>query len=64
MCIRDSPVASVSGRIIPSNDFYDYEAKYISNQSELKIPSGSEAEEEIRKDVYKRQLGGEGKRKN
>ena len=46
---NDDPVASVSGRIIPSNDFYDYEAKYISNQSELKIPSGSEAEEEIRK---------------
>ena len=31
--------ASVLGEIAPSNEFYDYEAKYISNSSKLYIPA-------------------------
>lgn len=33
------PIASVPGEIVPSNDFYDYEAKYISGTSGLLIPA-------------------------
>lgn len=33
------PKASVCGEMIPKNEFYDYEAKYIRNDTELKIPS-------------------------
>jgi D-alanine-D-alanine ligase len=36
---NDDPVASVPGEIIPSGDFYSYEAKYIDNQSQLLIPA-------------------------
>jgi D-alanine-D-alanine ligase len=36
---NDSPEASVSGEIVPCNDFYDYSAKYVDNKSELKIPA-------------------------
>lgn len=36
---NDEPIASVVGQIIPSNEFYDYEAKYINNTSELIIPA-------------------------
>ena len=31
--------ASVCGEVLPSNEFYDYDAKYVDGQSELKIPS-------------------------
>lgn len=33
------PKASVPGEIVPSNDFYDYHAKYIDDRSELIIPA-------------------------
>ena len=33
------PVASVVGEIKPCNDFYDYDAKYIDNDSDLLIPA-------------------------
>lgn len=33
------PIASVVGEIAPSNDFYDYEAKYLSGTSDLYIPA-------------------------
>ncbi len=33
------PVASIVGEIAPSNEFYDYEAKYISGSSGLYIPA-------------------------
>jgi len=33
------PVASVPGEVIPGNEFYDYEAKYLDAGSELKIPA-------------------------
>ena len=36
---NDSPEASVPGEIIPVNEFYDYEAKYIKEGSELAIPA-------------------------
>jgi D-alanine-D-alanine ligase len=36
---NDSPEASVPGEIVPVNEFYDYEAKYIKEGSELLIPA-------------------------
>ncbi|MBN2146278.1 MAG: D-alanine--D-alanine ligase [Anaerolineales bacterium] len=36
---NDEPIASVPGEVIPSRDFYSYEAKYIDNASELLIPA-------------------------
>ena len=36
---NDSPVASVVGEIKPKRSFYDYIAKYISDDSELVIPA-------------------------
>src|SRR5436305_3851818 len=36
---NNEPMASVVGEIIPSNEFYDYSAKYISNQSQIVIPA-------------------------
>jgi D-alanine-D-alanine ligase len=36
---NDSPQASVPGEIVPLNEFYDYEAKYIKEGSELIIPA-------------------------
>lgn len=35
---NETPEASVLGEVIPRNEFYDYEAKYITNDSELVIP--------------------------
>lgn len=45
------PQASVVGEIIPSNEFYDYQAKYIDGRSQLLIPAPlpEERAEEIRK---------------
>ena len=36
---NDSPEASVPGEIIPSREFYDYQAKYIDDDSKLLIPA-------------------------
>jgi D-alanine-D-alanine ligase len=36
---NDKPIASVAGEIIPCNEFYDYEAKYVDDDSELIIPA-------------------------
>jgi D-alanine-D-alanine ligase len=36
---NDTPEASVPGEIIPVNEFYDYEAKYIKEGSKLLIPA-------------------------
>lgn len=33
------PIASTIGEIVPSNEFYDYNAKYIDGTSELHIPA-------------------------
>jgi D-alanine-D-alanine ligase len=36
---NDAPIASVAGEIVPGNEFYDYSAKYIDDNSELLIPA-------------------------
>jgi D-alanine-D-alanine ligase len=36
---NDTPVASVLGEIVPSNEFYDYEAKYVDGKSQAFIPA-------------------------
>lgn len=36
---NDSPRASIPGEIIPSNEFYDYDAKYIDGKSIAVIPA-------------------------
>ena len=40
---NDDPEASVPGEIIPSGEFYDYEAKYVSDDSRSVIPAGIDA---------------------
>lgn len=41
---NDEPIASVVGEIVPSNEFYDYNAKYVDNASRLYIPAEIPAE--------------------
>ncbi|MCX2727296.1 D-alanine--D-alanine ligase [Thermomicrobium sp. 4228-Ro] len=36
---NEEPVASIVGEIVPSREFYDYEAKYIDTGSQLLIPA-------------------------
>lgn len=36
---NDNPQASVCGEIVPANEFYDYDAKYVSDNSALHIPA-------------------------
>jgi D-alanine-D-alanine ligase len=36
---NDRPEASVPGEVIPSREFYDYEAKYLDNHSQVIIPA-------------------------
>lgn len=36
---NDNPIASIVGEVRPRRDFYDYVAKYISDDSELLIPA-------------------------
>ncbi len=36
---NDQPEASVPGEVVPVNEFYDYEAKYVKEGSELIIPA-------------------------
>ncbi|MCY4121655.1 MAG: D-alanine--D-alanine ligase, partial [Acidobacteria bacterium] len=36
---NEAPEASVPGEVIPSGDFYDYEAKYLDDRSEIVIPA-------------------------
>lgn len=36
---NDHPEASVAGEILPGREFYDYEAKYLEEGSELRIPA-------------------------
>jgi D-alanine-D-alanine ligase len=38
---NDDADASVAGEIVPSREFYDYEAKYLDGGSELRIPRRS-----------------------
>lgn len=41
---NDEPITSVVGEVVPSNDFYDYRAKYVDNASRLDIPANLPAE--------------------
>ena len=36
---NEEPMASVPGEIIPSNEFYDYDAKYVDGKSTAEIPA-------------------------
>jgi len=47
---NDEPLASVPGEVVPCNEFYDYDAKYVAGTSELHIPARLPAEmlEQIR----------------
>ena len=36
---NDEPVASLVGEIVPAHEFYDYEAKYLEEGSQLLIPA-------------------------
>jgi D-alanine-D-alanine ligase len=36
---NETPIASVAGEIVPCNEFYDYNAKYVDDDSELIIPA-------------------------
>ncbi|WP_040667182.1 D-alanine--D-alanine ligase family protein [Nitrolancea hollandica] len=41
---NDEPQASVVGEILPCHEFYDYEAKYVDDRSQLVIPAEIEPE--------------------
>jgi D-alanine-D-alanine ligase len=36
---NDVPLASVVGEVVPSNEFYDYNAKYLDGKSQIIIPA-------------------------
>ncbi|MFZ5652468.1 MAG: D-alanine--D-alanine ligase [Bacillota bacterium] len=36
---NDDPIASIAGEIVPHNEFYDYESKYVDGLSHLIIPA-------------------------
>lgn len=48
---NDEPKASVAGEVVPSNEFYDYRAKYLDGESSLLIPApvSGEVMDEIRR---------------
>ncbi|HEX6971773.1 MAG TPA: D-alanine--D-alanine ligase family protein [Limnochordia bacterium] len=52
---NDDPIASVPGEVIPSREFYDYEAKYLDTGSQLIIPAplSPQAAERVRSDAVR-----------
>ncbi len=36
---NDQPVASRPGEVVPSNEFYDYDAKYVDGKSQILVPA-------------------------
>lgn len=52
---NEDPIASVVGEVVPCNEFYDYDAKYLANESELHIPARltEEKQEEVRRAAVK-----------
>ena len=42
---NESPVASVAGEVVPAGEFYDYAAKYVSDDSDLIVPADLSAEQ-------------------
>jgi D-alanine-D-alanine ligase len=41
---NDEPIASIVGEIVPSREFYDYEAKYLDDGSQLLAPAPIDAD--------------------
>ena len=39
---NDEPEASVAGEVVPSREFYDYEAKYLDEGSKTIVPADLE----------------------
>ena len=52
---NDEPIASMIGEVVASNEFYDYNAKYLDNKSEVIIPAQipQAVSEEIRRQAIK-----------
>lgn len=52
---NSNPMVSVVGGIVPSEEFYTYEAKYLSGESELQIPAkvSDETQEAVRSAALK-----------
>lgn len=48
---NDDPISSVVGEVVPGHEFYDYEAKYVDDTSELFIPASisSKVSDEVRR---------------
>jgi D-alanine-D-alanine ligase len=40
---NDDPVTSIVGEVVPANEFYDFEAKYVDDRSDLIIPAPIDA---------------------
>jgi D-alanine-D-alanine ligase len=40
---NETPLASVAGEVVPGNEFYDYDAKYVDGNSTLHIPADLDA---------------------
>ncbi len=61
---NETPVASCIGEILPTAEFYDYEAKYVDNSTGLAIPADlpEEISEKVRKEAIRayQALGCEG----
>jgi D-alanine-D-alanine ligase len=41
---NETVVASVAGEVVPSNEWYDYEAKYLAGKSQILIPAPIDTE--------------------
>jgi len=52
---NDEPTVSVVGEVIASNEFYDYNAKYLDDKSQVIIPAeiAQATEEEVRRQAVK-----------
>lgn len=52
---NDAPIASIVGEVVASGEFYDYNAKYIDNKSQVIIPANISQEivEEVRRQALK-----------
>jgi D-alanine-D-alanine ligase len=53
---NDDPLVSVPGEVVPSNEFYDYAAKYLDGTSELLIPAPLSAEQTAQVQALARQV--------
>ena len=45
---NDDPQVSIAGEVIPQRDFYDYDAKYVCDDSELLIPAPIASDQLVR----------------